>query len=364
MEIGIIGLKQSGKTTLFEVLTGADESLLTDRTVGKTKTHLAVVPVPDDRLETIHKISKSKKFTPISIKFIDMAGMEQFGESRRHASSLDFTPVAQSDIFLEVVRAFRSDVVAHPLSSLDPIRDVERIESELIQRDLHIAENRLSHLKKAVSKKSSLLEQQEVNILERCIESLTQSVPLRNETLTPDETKCIRGYEFLSLKPVLRVLNIDDRQLDDTETIQQQYESLAHQPQSGFVMINAKLERELQQLPDDERRMFIDELQISVLARDQVIQEAYNLLGLITYYTTSDPESRAWAIPRNTRAVKAAGSVHSDMERGFIRAETVHYDDLSREGAYAKCKEKGLLRFEGKDYIVMDGDIILFHFNV
>ena len=364
MHIGLIGLQQSGKSTLFQVITGSEPNSTASHKAGKYVTRKAVVQISDPCLEQIHTRTKTEKMTPVSIEFIDMAGMDRSEVRHKPESTVDFSPVAQVDLFLAVLRSFRSDVVAHPAGTVDPLRDMKTIESELILRDLEIVESRLSRLKKSLSRKSLAREHKEVEILERCLQLLSESVPLRNETFPPEDLKILRGFQFVSQKPVLRIFNMDDRQLERADALEREYQSAGTDPQTDLALINAKLELELAQLSEAERKMFMEDLQITTLAGQQVIHKTYHLLGLVTYYTFGETETRAWSIPRGTKAAEAAGAIHSDMERGFIRAETVQWDKFVREGSIAHCKEKGLMRFEGKEYTVQDGDLIYFHFHV
>ncbi len=357
MKIGLIGLKQSGKTTIFNALTGQEAE--TGFGANKLQVNMGNVKVPDTRLDVLTDIFNPKRKVNATVEYVDVAGVEGEG-------SIDPALVNQikvTDALLVVVRAFNDEGVFHPFNSVDPMRDLQNLMEEFIISDQVIVENRIKRIEKQVKVSKNPQEKKEFETLLKIREALENLTPLREVEFDHLELKQIRGFQFLTLKPILVVFNTDEG--DDGRKFLDEFEKEYGRNQSvKAVAISGKIEEEISRLEDEDKEMFMEEYGIKTLARDLIIKESYSLLGLISFFTVGEDECRAWTIKEGTNAQKAAGAIHSDIERGFIRAEVVHYDDFVQEKSLAKCKEKGLLRLEGKDYIVKDGDIINFRFNV
>ncbi|BBB31712.1 ribosome-binding ATPase [Thermotomaculum hydrothermale] len=357
MKIGLIGLKQSGKTTIFNALTGQEAE--TGFGANKLQVNMGNVKVPDSRLDTLTEIFNPKRKVNATVEYVDVAGVEGEG-------SIDPALVNQikvTDALLVVVRAFHDDGVFHPFNTVDPMRDLQNLMEEFIISDQVIVENRLKKLEKSVKSKKDPNEVKEYEALLKIKDALENLTPLREIDIDPVEMKMLRGFQFLTLKPVLVVFNTDEGD-NGEEYLEKFKEEYGDKKGVKAVAISGKIEEEISRLEDEDKEMFMEEYGIKTLARDLIIRESYSLLGLISFFTVGEDECRAWTIKDGTNAQKAAGAIHSDIERGFIRAEVVHYNDFIQEKSLVKCKEKGLLRLEGKDYIVKDGDIINFRFNV
>jgi len=357
MKIGIMGLKQSGKTTLFNALTGQEAS--TGYGANKLEVNMGSVTVPDVRLDKLSSIFNPKKQVNALVEYVDVAGVE--GEGPIDSGLLN--QIKTTDALLLVVRAFEDDAIVHPFDSVDGIRDFQNLLEEFILSDQAIAENRVSKIEKIVQSNKNAKEKKEYDLLKRLIGYMEELKPLREVTLSDEEMRLIRGYQFLTLKPVLVVFNIGEGD-DGAEILKNFEEAAKDMADVKAIAISGEIEMEISRLDDDEKEMFMEDLGIKTLARDKVIRASYDLLGLIAFFTVGEDECRAWTIRNGTIAQKAAGEIHSDIERGFIRAETVSYEDFISFGTYVKCKEEGKLRLEGKEYIVKDGDIINYRFNV
>ncbi len=360
MKIGIIGLPNSGKTTVFNALTrGTAETAAFSS--GQIEPNLATVKVPDPRLTALAKLYSPKKITPTDVQYIDVAGMSSGARSSGGLSPQFLNYISQVDALLHVVRAFADDSVPHPEETVDPLRDILSVDMELMFSDMAIIERRLARLRAEIGKvptKEREVRQMELDALERLYAGLEAEQPIRAQELTEDEQRVLRGFQFLSAKPILIVVNIGEDQIASPPSIT--YAS----PKTSLVFLSGQVEAELAQLEDEDAQAFMDDLGISEPARDRVITASYAMLGLISFLTAGEDEVRAWTIRANTPAVEAAGAIHSDIQRGFIRAEIVAFDDLMAAGDMAAAKKAGTVRLEGKQYIVKDGDIIHFLFNV
>jgi GTP-binding protein YchF len=359
VKISIIGLPNSGKSTIFNTLT---QSNIETGTFCSTKTapNISVVKVPDDRVEKLTAIFNPKKKTPAEITFQDFVGIVKDGTKKK--DSMFSEEVKQSDALVHVCRVFKEDTVPHPDGSVDGLRDAEIFELELIMADLALIDNKLERLKKEFSRKKTQELVFEHDLMERLKATLEAEQPIRSVDLTEEEKKVIKGYCFLSQKPMILLANIDEEQLHDPPV--NEIEEFAHKIGIEFMAFCGKIEMEISQMDDSEQAEFLAEYGILEPARNVFIQRAYDMLGLISFFTVGEDEVKAWTITRGTDAVNAAGVIHSDLQRGFIRAETVSYDDFMSAGSLPKAREKGLLRQEGKTYIVKDGDIINIKFNV
>jgi GTP-binding protein YchF len=357
LRAGLIGFPASGKTALFQLLTSVHEA---PRSGGRSEAHVGVARVPDERLDRLTAMFNPRKRVPATVEFADIAGA---AAARTGAQALlDVAPFRNADALLHVVRMFRDPAVPHPAGSVDPARDVRTMEDEVILADLGVVERRLERLEKDLKKAGTPDLKKEHDVLLRCRAALEEGRPLRALQLDPDDAKRLRGFQFLSAKPLLLVLNLDEADLPRAEHAVelaglQQFMSGAA---TRAVPICAKIELEIAQLDAADAAAFMADLELHESGLDRVIRASYDLLGYISFFTVGEDECRAWSIPRGTPAVLAAGEIHTDISRGFIRAEVVHYDALVLRGSLAACREHGELRLEGKDYIVLDGDVINF----
>ena len=357
MRIGLFGFPLTGKSTLFRLLTGA-----TAAPQGREGVQLGVTKVPDPRLDKLAEMHLPKKFTPATVEYMDVAGVEK-GEA---AEALPLEQLRTVDALAHVVRGFRDESIPHTEGPPDPARDVATMEMELILADHSIAEKRLEKLEMAVKKAGKDEDKRELAIVRRCLEALEKETPLRNLEFTEDEGKRLRGYTFLSMKPLLVVVNADEADAGRLDAGAAAFGLAAYpeRPQTEVVALSAKIEAEIAQLERADADAFRAELGILEPALDRMIRASYRLLGRISFFTAGEDECRAWTIRRGTIARAAAGTIHSDIEKGFIRAELVAYDDLVKAGSWDACKAKGLLRLEGKEYVMQDGDVVHFRFNV
>ena len=355
MQLGILGLPKSGKTTLFNTLTASHQA--TDKFSSSGQTNLGTATVRDTRLEKLRDLFNPKRYMPASVQYMDIPGIKR-GES---AESLDLAKLKTVDALVHVVRAFDDPEILHPEGSLDPARDIAMLDLELILADHDIVERRLDRLEKATKRGLNPEEQRERALLSDIIlPALEAETPLREVTLEPDDERRLRGFQLLSAKPMLIVVNVgEDRAGASVADL-----GIELRPAVSAVVVSAPIEQEISSLPPEEQKEFLADLGLSEPSLDRVNRASYELLGLIAFFTVGEDEVRAWTIRRGTRAREAAGTIHSDIERGFIRAEIVHWDDLVRLKTMAACREAALLRLEGKEYIVQDGDVAHFRFNV
>jgi GTP-binding protein YchF len=363
MKIAIVGMPKSGKTTIFNALTKGKAEVATFS--SSLTPHLGVAKVPDPRLRVMEKIYQPKRVVAAEITYVDIAGsVRGFGKESAGGEMFNFLTTA--DALLHVVRTFANEQVPHPGGSVDPQGDIEALDLELAIYDLAIIERRLDKLEtslkqvKAGERDSYLKEQ---FLLQKIKAGLEKDVPIRRQGIAKEELRMLSGFQFLTAKPMLLVLNIGEEQLPQASRLEERISSL--HPEFPVIAVCGKLEMELAQLgSDEEAREFRAAMGLDVPALDRVIASSYRLLDLITFFTTASSELKAWTIPRGTTAPKAAGKIHTDMERGFIRAEVINYQDLERCGSLVEARKRGLLRTEGKGYVVQEGDIITFLFNV
>jgi GTP-binding protein YchF len=362
MKIGIIGLPFVGKTTIFNALTSA-HARVGEFTLGVKEANRGMVKVPDERVYKVASLYQPKKTTPVEVEYIDVAGLVK--ETKEKGSEGEFYhSLREVDELAHVVRVFADENVSHISGSVDPKRDIKSLDLDLILIDLDIIEKRLKRLEKSVTSSKVEEEKRELAILHRFKESLDQGIPLREVSLSPEEEKMIRGFAFLSLKPLLLILNLDENQHSQRVNIESDFSEFTRHSRIAVCSMCGKLEMELSQLDENDRKAFMEDLGVDKLAIERVIDISFKLLNLISFFTANENEVRAWSIPSGTKAIKAAGTVHTDMERGFIKAEVITVDKLLELGSIHKAKEKGELKLEGKDYLVQDGDVILFRFNV
>jgi GTP-binding protein YchF len=362
MKVAIIGIPKSGKTTIFNALTrGKVEVTAYSSTLAP---NTGVAKVPDSRLAVMENIFQPKKTVPAEVSYTDIAGFTKgFGKEGVGGEFLNYLTTA--DTLLQVVRAFDDNKAPHPEGSTEPKRDIVSLDLELAISDLAIIERRLEKLEtglkasKAAERESYLKEQ---SLLQKVKVELEKDIPIRLQSLAKEELKMLSNYQFLTAKPMLVVVNIGEEQISQASQLEGEISSLY--PQFAVVALCGKLEMELAQLSEEEAKEFREAMGLSKPALDRVIDLSYSLLGLVSFFTTVSSELKAWTIPAGTPAPKAAGKIHSDIERGFIRAEVISYGDLESCGNIAEARKRGLLRTEGKNYIVQDGDVVTFLFNV
>jgi len=364
MKLGIVGLPNVGKSTLFNAVTkaGAQSANYPFCTIDP---NIGVVSVPDERLQVLEKMHQSKSVVPTAINFYDIAGLVKGASKGEGLGNKFLSHIREVAAILHVVRCFEDSDVTHVDGSVDPERDVETIGLELIFSDIETIEKKMERSKKQVKTDKAL--QEDIKVLEMVKENLENGKSVREMELTEKEELVIRELNLLSSKPVIYVANVSEEYIAD-DTLSNDYlealQKIADAEGSAMIKVCAKIEEEISELEDDEKAMFLEDLGLSTSGLDKLIHTSYDLLGLITYLTAGPQEVRAWTIKKGTKAPKAAGKIHTDFERGFIRAEVTAYEDLIAAGNPVAAKEKGLVRLEGKDYVVKDGDVILFRFNV
>ena len=363
LHCGIVGLPLAGKTTIFNVITRAGAEVKS-YAGGKTDPNRAVVDVPDLRHARLTEIFHPKKSTPALMEFVDLAGISRDASKGAGLGNSFLSFVQDADALVHVVRGFDNADVPHPENSVNPARDWRIVETELILRDLGAVENRLSRL--GAKKKLLPEEEQERALLERCFAFLMEERPLREMAFTAEEARLVRGFTFLTRKPELVVLNLDETQTaEDRIPSAEALEVLLKERGLRSVRVYGRMEMDMGELSLEDQQEFMAALGVREPGRERPISEAYRLLGLLSFFTAGDDEVKAWTIHQGDNAVAAAGAIHSDLARGFIRAQVVSYDDFLAHGSqFSKCREAGVLRLEGKDYLVRDGDIIEIRFNV
>ncbi len=364
MKLGIVGLPNVGKSTLFNALTNAGAASA-NYPFCTIDPNVGVVAVPDERLDRLAEMYHPEKFTPAVIEFVDIAGLVRGASKGEGLGNKFLSHIREVDAIVHVVRCFRDDNIIHVDGSVDPLRDVETINMELIFSDIEVLERRIDRVKKYVKNDKSL--EAEEAVLEKVMAALEDGRCARTVSLTEDEAALLEEARLLTMKPIIYVANVAESEVAGGYENNDAYKALAaHAKSEGaeIIAVSARIESELAELEGEDKAMFLDDLGIKESGLDKLIRASYHLLGLISFLTAGEKEVRAWTITRGTKAPQAAGKIHSDFERGFIRAEIVAYDDLIREGSMAAVKEKGLLRSEGKEYVMQDGDVTVFRFNV
>ncbi len=353
MKTAIIGLPQVGKTSLFTILTGA----ASESRVGSTKVNVGVTKVPDRRLDELAKIFQPPKVTHASVEYVDMPALSK--ETLRDAAYVGSLRVV--DAFAHVLRLFEDETVMHVEGSLDPERDWRNLELELVLSDLQVVENRLPKIEKDIGRMKNPELEREKELLLVCKEALEAERPLRELSLEAEDAKRIKGFQFLSAKPMLLVLNLGEAQASQLHALEQKYREQWLEGRTGVEVtaVAGSIEAELAQLPPDDAREYLDSYGLKEPGLERLIQATYSLLGLMSFLTAGETEVRAWTVPKNSPAPKAAGAIHSDFEKKFIRAEVIHWQKLVDYGGYPQARQHGDLRLEGKEYVVQDGDVLV-----
>lgn len=363
MKLGIVGLPNVGKSTLFNSITKAGAECA-NYPFCTIEPNVGVVPVPDERLDILTKMYNPQKTTHAVIEFVDIAGLVKGASKGEGLGNKFLSHIRETDAIVQVVRCFEDTNVVHVDGSVDPIRDIETINLELIFADIETVHKRLDKARKNL--KSDKKYQEEIDLLEKIKENLENGISARVIDFNEDEKVLVKEMFLLTTKPILYITNVSEEQLEDSENDEmvKKVKEYASKENAEVIPLCVKMEEELSGLEDEDKKEMLEAYGLEESGLDKVIKKSYDLLGLMSFLTAGEPEVRAWTIKKGTKAPDAAGKIHSDIQRGFIKAEVVSYADLIKEGSMVAAKEKGLVRSEGKEYIMQDGDIVLFKFNV
>lgn len=359
MQIGLVGLQFSGKTTLFNTLTGKEESGF-----GQAdEATLEVVKVPDERLNKLTEMFNPKKTVNATIEIYDTPGLRMSDDGKVKITSAFLNNVRNNDALFFVVRQFEEESVSHPMGDIDPARDIEFLETEFLLSDLAFIESRLEKLKKDYQKNKDDKIKKELELMEKCLAHTENEMPLRTLEFSEEELKLLSGYQMLTQKKLAIAVNFDENSIGNADKIIEEIREQLKDKSTPLIPFSAQIEFELSKLDAEDKAEFMSDYGIKESALDKILRTSYEILGLQSFFTVGEDECRAWTIKKNYTAQQAAGVIHTDFYNRFIRAEVVHYDDFVNYGSFAKCKEAGVWRLEGKEYIVKDGDIISIRHN-
>ncbi len=366
LQAGIVGLPNVGKSTLFNALTAQEAALAANYPFATIEPNIGVVAVPDERLPILEKMNKAQKVVPATVEFVDIAGLVRGASKGEGLGNQFLANIRETHAVIQVVRCFEDENIVHVDGSVNPVRDIETIQIELALADLASAEKRREKAARAVKASGDKDAKREIEILDKIQPVLEEGRPARAADLTDDERAIVKSWFFISTKPTIYAANVDEASLADPDSNPhvQVVKKHAEAEKADVVVICAKLEADLVALDAAERGEYLEGHGVTSSGVDRLIKAAYHMLGLMSFLTAGEKEVRAWTIPVGTKAPQAAGEIHTDIERGFIRAEIVSYDDLTNAGSMNAAKEKGLTRLEGKEYVMQEGDIVNFRFNV
>lgn len=365
LQAGIVGLPNVGKSTLFNALTAQEAALAANYPFATIEPNVGMVAVPDERLAVLEKMNKAQRTVPAMVEFVDIAGLVRGASKGEGLGNQFLANIRETDAVIQVVRCFEDENIIHVEGSVDPIRDIETIQIELALADLASLEKRRDKAQRS-AKSGDKDAKAQMEVIEKLLPALEEGSAARTVNLTDDERKIAKSFFLLTTKPTIYAANVDENSLADPDSnpFVKLVKDHAAKESAETVVICARLEEELISLEPEERGEYLNDLGVSSSGVDQMIKSAYKLLGLMSFLTAGEKEVRAWTIPVGTKAPKAASEIHSDIERGFIRAEIVSYDDLVKHGSRSAAREKGLVRLEGKEYIMQEGDVVDFRFNV
>ena len=363
MKIGIVGLPNVGKSTMFNSITKAGAECA-NYPFCTIEPNVGVVAVPDERVDKLAEMYKPQKVTKAVVEFVDIAGLVKGASKGEGLGNKFLSHIREVDAIAQVVRCFEDSNVIHVDGSVNPLRDIETINLELIFADMETLNKRLDKAKKGL--KADKKYQTEIDFIERLKENLEKGIPARALEYNEDEQEMLKEMFLLTTKPIIYIANVSEEQLSDSENDEnvKKVKEYAEKEKAEVIPLCVKIEEELSTLEENDKQEMLEALGLEESGLDRLIKKSYDLLGLMSFLTAGEPEVRAWTINKGTKAPKAAGKIHSDIERGFIKAEVISYDDLIKEGSMVQAREKGLVRQEGKDYIMQEGDIVLFKFNV